>query len=286
MSEEKQRHPKVFLSYAHEDQSIAQRISTALKDTGIEVFSDVWELSAGDSIHSRIFKSVSASDFLVVLLSKNSVRSEWVQTELSAGFLGELSSRAVTVIPILLDRVEVPPGLRDKIYLDLTENEEAGLATLNRQLSVAPDIDFSRMSHESFESLVADLLTEVGFEVKRSSQGAKDLGFDFAAAYQSEDPFGAEETSLWMIQCKQYRQERLSVAALQKLFRALSTSYPGYQALVVTNGLLTSVAREYLTGSSEATGRRLRVIDGNELTGLLLRRPDLAGRYFPMGARP
>jgi HJR/Mrr/RecB family endonuclease len=286
MTEEKKRHPQVFLSFAQEDKRIAQRIADALTRSGARVLYDAWELAPGDSLQSRVGKSIAASDYLVVLLSTHSVQSSWVQSELQGALLSEMNDRAITVIPVLVDDVTVPSSLRDRLYLDLTTDEKSGITQLQRQLSAALDIDFSLLNYSSFESLVDALLTELGFETTRSNlPGSKDFGFDFSATFRDTDPFGHEQTTQWLVQCKLYKQERVSVTLLQKMFAILGATSSQDHALVVTNGRLTSVARNFITDSNKKTERPLRVIDGNELTALLLKHPRLIKEFFPQGAR-
>lgn len=52
------------------------------------------------------------------------------------------------------------------------------------------------------------------------------------------------------------------------------------RGMIVTNSRLTSVARDALAEWSDEPGPELRVIDGDELTTLLLRHPEIVRRYF------
>jgi hypothetical protein len=80
---------------------------------------------------------------------------------------------------------------------------------------------------------------------------------------------------------KAYRQQRVSLATIQKLIGFLASTPSDTKGLVITNSRLTSVAREFLSSATLKAGRDVRVIDGTELTNLLLRQPDLVDRYFP-----
>jgi len=62
-------------------------------------------------------------DYFAVILSRHSVRSEWVQRELQVAMQRELQERKVVVLPLLLEAVEMPPFLRDKLYADFTTPE-------------------------------------------------------------------------------------------------------------------------------------------------------------------
>lgn len=275
---------RVFLSYAAADKSAAIRIADALRDAGLRVWFDAWELAVGDSIAHRIEEALVSSDLLVVLLSPRSVNSRWIENELSAALARELKDRAITIIPALIEDCRIPPLLADRNYLDLRHDFDAGVQRLVSQLGVAPKIRFSGLEPQAFERLVADLLVALGFSVQRPPSTA-DRGFDFLASFRSRDPFGAERTDNWLVEVKLYQDQRVAVSTLRQLFGYLLTAPGPSNALVVTNGRLTSVAREFLSDIQKQTGRELRVIDGTELTSLLLQHPSLVSRYFPAESR-
>lgn len=214
----KARHPQAFLSYAQEDRDVAIRIANTLRNAGLRMWFDTWELASGDSIAERI-DHAAASDFLVVLLSPHSVASQWVQQELNAALTTELKDRAITLIPVMIEDCELPQTLTDRFYLDLRYDLEGGIQELTDQLLAAPDVDFSHLDWPTFEELVASLLVELGFSVRRTPRH-HDSGFDFIASYPSNDPFRTEKTETWLVATKFYRKERISLNAVSgMLFR-------------------------------------------------------------------
>ena len=271
---------QVFLSYAQADKDIADRVADALRRAGLRVWFDAWELAQGDSIADRIDQAVRSSDLLVVLLSPRSVESKWVQTELSAALARELKDRAITVIPALIEDCAIPLSLADRVYLDLRHDLAGGVQRLVDQIGGAPDLQFSQLDGRTFENLVADLLGELGFAVQRTS-ATRDSGFDFVASHRFRDPFGAEKTETWFVEVKLYREQRVSVSTLRQVLGFLMTSRGVKKGLVVTNSRLTSIARDFLSQSAETSAHELRVIDGTELTTLLIQHPELVRRYFP-----
>jgi restriction endonuclease Mrr len=90
---------------------------------------------------------------------------------------------------------------------------------------------------------------------------------------------GGEKGETWVVQAKFYREQRVSVDVLRQTLVFLTSSAISH-GLIVTNSGLTSVAREVLSDWKEKSGPELRVIDGPELTSLLLRHPELVHRYF------
>jgi len=276
---------RVFLSYADADREIALRIASELRERGVGVWFDIWELQAGDSIAQAIEKGVSASDYLVVLLSPNSVSSAWVQRELAAALFTDLALRDITLFPVLIADCDIPPLLRSYQYLDLRTDFEQGVARLVEQLDGVPDIDFSRLDSGSFENLVVDLLTKLGFECVEREWRVAGAQVDLKANYSRLDPFGVEVTETWLVEVKFYREARADLRSIRQLVGYLSRLPYRSKGLLVTNGQLTSAAQDWLK-SAEADSRiEIRVIDGTELKRLLLQHTDLVNKYFVRGAR-
>lgn len=86
--------PKAFLSYAFEDQQLAERIATALNEKGIDTWWAGWCISAGDSIRQKIDEGLSGCTHFIVLLTPRSIGKPWVQQEMDAGLVRKLSSGA------------------------------------------------------------------------------------------------------------------------------------------------------------------------------------------------
>jgi hypothetical protein len=270
---------QVFLSYATGDRAVAEKIATALTRAGLRVWFDTWELASGDSIAERIEQAVSSSDLLLVLLSRRSVESQWVQKELGAALERELKDRAITVIPALIEDCEVPAALARRVFIDLRQDFDVAVQRLAEQLGAATELRLSSLTGQAFENLVADLLVELGFTVERIPS-RRDSAFDLVASYRSPDPFGGERTETWLVQATFYREKRVSVDALSQLIFRVSIGLPLSKGLLVTNSRLTSVARSFLSGATERFGNEIRVIDGSELTNLLLQHPTLIRRHF------
>ena len=101
-----------------------------LKDYGIQVWFDEFEIKVGDSITGKINDALKENDFLGIVLSPDSVSSEWVKKELSAALIKELEMKSVVVLPLLYKQCQIPPLISDKRYADFTSSYENGLDTL------------------------------------------------------------------------------------------------------------------------------------------------------------
>lgn len=103
---------QVFISYNHQDDLQARLIKRHLEDNGIKVYIDI-DMPAGMIIDKFIDEGLAQSNFLLPVISKNSLASGWVNKEVTAGFLAQrITSKKV--VPVRLDNA-VFDG---KFYLD------------------------------------------------------------------------------------------------------------------------------------------------------------------------
>jgi YD repeat-containing protein len=103
----------VFVSYAGEDRSVAERVVRALTSLGWRVWWDR-EIALGKSFDERIGERLRSAGAVLVLWSRHSVVSEWVREEASE------AKRRDVLIPALIDRVEPPFGFTLRQAVDLT----------------------------------------------------------------------------------------------------------------------------------------------------------------------
>jgi hypothetical protein len=113
----------IFLSHSSRDKFFVRKLAERLKSVGIRVWLDEAEINIGDSLTEKIGHAITEMDFVGVVLSNNSVNSEWVQRELQIAIQRELATKRVVVLPLLLDPVEIPHFLKDKLYADFTTPE-------------------------------------------------------------------------------------------------------------------------------------------------------------------
>ena len=82
--------PHVFLSYSHVDMIYAERLARDLRVWGIGVWWDQEEILVGESLNARIQEGISQSTWLAIILTPDSVKSDWVQRELNGALMREL----------------------------------------------------------------------------------------------------------------------------------------------------------------------------------------------------
>lgn len=119
-----------FISHSSKDKPFVRKLAADLVAAGVNVWIDEQRIRVGDSIPERVAQGVAESDFFLVLISKNSVDSAWVKKELNQALVHEIEKRRVRVMPLLLDKVDLPEVIREKKYANFTESYERGLEEL------------------------------------------------------------------------------------------------------------------------------------------------------------
>jgi TIR domain len=117
----------LFISYSSRDRGFVLKLASDLKDKGLTVWLDQWEVKPGERLRERINDAIARCNYLLVLLSPNSINSQWVRVELDSAMIRELDSKQVVVIPTLFGDIsdrEIPPDLKGKHYLDFRDNKE------------------------------------------------------------------------------------------------------------------------------------------------------------------
>ena len=129
------RPPKLFISHSGKDKNFVERLAQDLKRKGVKVWVDFWEIKVGDSIVAKIEEAIQRNDYLAVVLTPSSVKSNWVQKELAAGLVTELEEKSVVVLPLLAKKCKIPSLLKDKKYADFVTNYHKGLQELLDRLN-------------------------------------------------------------------------------------------------------------------------------------------------------
>lgn len=91
---------KVFVSHSHKDNNIVTTFVNDLRDAGVSVWVDLQEISVGFFM-DRINIGLRESDWFVIVITNNSLVSEPVKTEMSAGQGLVWAKKMRAVIPFI-----------------------------------------------------------------------------------------------------------------------------------------------------------------------------------------
>lgn len=70
---------QVFISYSRKDLPFVKQLATDLKEAGLDVWYDISGLVGGVRWRVEIEKALRNSQFVLVVLSTDSITSEWVE---------------------------------------------------------------------------------------------------------------------------------------------------------------------------------------------------------------
>ncbi len=117
----------VFISYNHKDSEFVDKLAIELVRHNVKVWKDKWKISVGDSFITKIQDGIEGASYMCIVLSKNSIQSDWVKKELNAALIREVDDKKITILPILIDDCKIPLFLREKLYADFREDFDTGL---------------------------------------------------------------------------------------------------------------------------------------------------------------
>lgn len=110
----------VFISHASEDKDeVVRPLAKALKDKGVSVWYDEFELRIGDSLRRKIDKGLANSRFGIVVVSRDFIKKGWTNYELD-GIITKAVSGEQIVLPIWhnitkREVIDYSPSLADKL---------------------------------------------------------------------------------------------------------------------------------------------------------------------------
>lgn len=92
---------KAFITYSHDDSEFVDSLIADIEmATEIHISIDKRALAPGDSL-TKIFAEIENSDFLIPVLSENSIDSKWCKKELSVAIVKEIEESAFKVVPVV-----------------------------------------------------------------------------------------------------------------------------------------------------------------------------------------
>ena len=292
-SSRKDKRPVVFIGHSSVDKGFVRSLVAQLNTDGIETWFDELEIKIGESIHQKINEGLKKSDFFIIILSQASVKSRWVQDELSsASHIEKYSASGVFILPILLEECDVPPLLLDRRYANLKDDPESAYQELldslyhhfltfhpGTNLSQIPNLEvnskiisglakdphmFSDLAPRHFEELVATLLTRKGFKTTLTS-ATRDGGRDIIA--ESRSLPGLSSLKL-LVQCKKVARP-IGAGDIRQLLGTLMV-YGGDRVVFATSSYFTAAAKEI------AEGHPIDLVDAQKLSEWI-RETDEAG---------
>jgi hypothetical protein len=105
----------VFICYAREDEDFVLKLATNLKDRGVSIWLDQWDIPPGADWDQTIDGALQECAQFLIVLSPIAVTSKEVRSELRTALnLNKL------IVPVLHQRCHIPRQLQVIQYVDFT----------------------------------------------------------------------------------------------------------------------------------------------------------------------
>lgn len=125
---------KAFISYSNRDKRFVSRLAEDLRGReGIDVWLDKWEINPGDRIPERIEEGLCEADGFILVLSPESVDSQWVEYERQAWLMLQIDEEKRAkeesrpsrrrLIPVLYRDCQQPPFLQPIHHVRITDQD-------------------------------------------------------------------------------------------------------------------------------------------------------------------
>lgn len=113
----------IFISHSGLDHpfviELAKRLKQDAENFGFDIWIDDREIEVGDSITRKINDGLKDSSFFVVILSVNSINSDWVKKEIDSTLMRQMTTKDIKILPILLDIGQEEISSTLPLFLDI-----------------------------------------------------------------------------------------------------------------------------------------------------------------------
>jgi len=130
--------PHGYIAYSINDEATADKITRAIInefDTqAIYIETRRLALNPSDSLIEDMKNAIKTCNFFLILVSRNSSKSKWVDIAFKYALRNELKSNRPKIIPILIDKCPLPQNLTHYKFYDLTDNIDEELAETCKEI--------------------------------------------------------------------------------------------------------------------------------------------------------
>jgi uncharacterized protein YjbI with pentapeptide repeats len=151
-----------FISYSTRDQEFAEQLHADLQDKAVRCWFAPEDVQGGRKLHEQIEQAIQHYDKLLLVLSENSMSSEWVKTEIYHARHAEVRSKRRKLFPISLVDFQT---IRGWTAFDADTGKDMG-----REVREYFIPDFSNWkNHDAYEKAFDRLLRDLKAEDVRAS---------------------------------------------------------------------------------------------------------------------
>jgi uncharacterized protein YjbI with pentapeptide repeats len=104
------QHYSCFISYSTQDEAFAKRLHADLQNKGVRCWFAPHDLRIGKKILDAVDAAIRLRERVLLILSEHSIKSDWVEDEVTAGFEEERKRDEEVLFPIRLDDAVMETG--------------------------------------------------------------------------------------------------------------------------------------------------------------------------------
>jgi hypothetical protein len=146
-----------FISYSSKDEAFARRLHADLQARGVRVWFAPEDIKGGKKLHEQIPEAIRLYDKLLLVLSENSMQSEWVKTEIYHARQNEIRDNCRKLFPIGLAAFE---KIREWQAFDADVGKD-----MAREIREYYIPDFSRWKeHDAYQAAFERLMRDLNLE--------------------------------------------------------------------------------------------------------------------------
>ncbi len=152
-----------FISYSTKDQEFAERLHNDLQANNVRCWFAPHDMAGGKKINEQIDEAIRLHDKLLLILSPDSMKSPWVETEISKARKREVRDDRRVLFPVLLVDFET---LKNWECFDADTGKDSA-----REIREYFIPDFSDWkSHDSYQKALKGLLKNLKAETVKDGQ--------------------------------------------------------------------------------------------------------------------
>ncbi len=103
---------KLFVSYNHRDSVFVDRLIRSLGDS-FNIWMDRIRIKPSVSLIEQVAAHIETSDYMLAVISSNSVRSRWVRKELAIA-----DTKPISIVAVITDNCRIPATVSHLPYID------------------------------------------------------------------------------------------------------------------------------------------------------------------------
>jgi uncharacterized protein YjbI with pentapeptide repeats len=143
-----------FISYSSKDQEFAERLHADLQNKGVRCWFAPEDIQGGRKLHEQIDQAIRLHERLLLILSTDSMQSEWVKTEIAKARQREVREKRQVLFPMRLVSFE---ALRDWECFDADTGKDSA-----REIREYFIPDFSNWkNHDAYQMAFQRLLRDL-----------------------------------------------------------------------------------------------------------------------------